>query len=309
MSIKKDPRGEAEVKRHLELARKEYNKLKPADREYFDPAKLTNPYLDSQIHVSDGKINVKRILAGIDITEPEILLATQLNERGKKIDLVLAHHPLGKSRAVLSDVMDMVVEIFAKNGVPVHLAEKMMEERISEVDRSLHPSNHYKTIDMARVLEVNLMNTHTITDNLVNDFLEKFLLKEKPRTIGELMELLLEIPEYKEAKKMGFGPKLFAGSPQHRVGKFLVEMTGGTNPSDEVYEQLSRAGISTIIGMHMKDETMKKARTHHLNVVIAGHISSDSLGMNLFLDELEKKGIDIIPCGGLIRVSRVKKLK
>jgi hypothetical protein len=31
--------------------------------------------------------------------------------------------------------------------------------------------------------------------------------------------------------------------------------------------------------------------------------------MNLFLDELEKKGIEIIPCGGLIRASRVKKKK
>jgi hypothetical protein len=39
-------------------------------------------------------------------------------------------------------------------------------------------------------------------------------------------------------------------------------------------------------------------------VVIAGHISSDSLGVNLFLDELEKRGIEIIPCSGLIRVSR-----
>jgi hypothetical protein len=29
--------------------------------------------------------------------------------------------------------------------------------------------------------------------------------------------------------------------------------------------------------------------------------------MNLFLDELEKRGIEIIPCSGLIRVSRVKK--
>jgi len=38
--------------------------------------------------------------------------------------------------------------------------------------------------------------------------------------------------------------------------------------------------------------------------VIAGHISSDSLGVNLLLDELEKKGIEIIPCSGLIRISR-----
>jgi len=46
-----------------------------------------------------------------------------------------------------------------------------------------------------------------------------------------------------------------------------------------------------------------------MNVVVAGHISSDSLGMNLFLDELEKKGVEVLTCGGLIRVNRNKKNK
>jgi len=59
--------------------------------------------------------------------------------------------------------------------------------------------------------------------------------------------------------------------------------------------------------MHMREESKKEAEAANINVVIAGHISSDSLGMNLFLDELEKRGIEIIPCSGLIRVSRAKK--
>jgi hypothetical protein len=54
----------------------------------------------------------------------------------------------------------------------------------------------------------------------------------------------------------------------------------------------------------MKDDARDKASEFHMNVVIAGHISSDSLGMNLFLDELEKKGVEIVPCSGLIRVKR-----
>jgi hypothetical protein len=56
--------------------------------------------------------------------------------------------------------------------------------------------------------------------------------------------------------------------------------------------------------MHLSEEGKKEAEAANVNVVIAGHISSDSLGMNLFLDELEKQGIEIIPCSGLIRVSR-----
>lgn len=304
-----DPRGLSGVKKYLAKIKKEYDDSKPSDREYFDKNSLTNPYVDSGIHIDDGKTNVKRVLAGIDIGAGDILLASQLNERGKKIDLVIAHHPIGKTLADLPKVMDMFVDMYESYGVPVHLAEKIMEERIREVGRSVHPINHFQLIDIAKHLQVNLINTHTITDNLVNEFLRDYIKKKGPETVAELLKILLEIPEYQEAKRRGAGPKIFAGSPNHRVGKFMLEMTGGTNPSNKIYSDLSSAGISTIVGMHMTEPANDKAIEHRLNVVIAGHISSDSLGMNLFLDELEKKGVEIVPCGGLIRISRAKKNK
>ena len=74
-----------------------------------------------------------------------------------------------------------------------------------------------------------------------------------------------------------------------------------------MYEKISQAGIGTIMGMHMGEEHRKEAEKNHINVVIAGHMASDSLGMNLFLDELEKKGITVVPCSGLIRVKRFLK--
>ena len=76
-----------------------------------------------------------------------------------------------------------------------------------------------------------------------------------------------------------------------------------------MYEKMSQAGIGTILSMHIGEESRKEAEKHHINVVVAGHMSSDSLGMNLFLDELEKKGVKIVPTSGLIRVSRNKESK
>jgi len=35
-------------------------------------------------------------------------------------------------------------------------------------------------------------------------------------------------------------------------------------------------------------------------------MAADSIGANLFLDKLEKRGIEVIPCSGLIRVRRKK---
>ncbi|OGH91961.1 MAG: NGG1p interacting factor NIF3 [Candidatus Magasanikbacteria bacterium RIFOXYD2_FULL_39_9] len=303
-----DPRGIKKVKTYLERVKKEYADLKPADKKYFEEERLTNPYFDDcRMHTGDAKTPIKRILAGIDADAGEIMLATQLNERGKKIDAVVVHHPLGGSLATLHGVMDMVVEVYREMGVPVHLAEKYMEERIAEVGRGLHPYNHYQVVDMARLLGVNLMNMHTPTDNMVTVFLEEYLAKKQPETIGDIMEALMEIPEYQEAKRRGAGPAIFAGSPKNKAGKFVVEMTGGTNPSNKVYSELSRSGISTVVSMHMQKDAREKANEVSMNVVIAGHMSSDSLGMNLYLDELEKKGVEIVPCGGLIRVSRIKK--
>ena len=307
VGISADLRGSKGVKEYLERAKKEYEDLKPKDKKYFDKQKLINPYSDSRVHVDDGKTKVKRVMAGIDIDEGEILLASQLGERGKKIDLVISHHPVGKGLAELHTVMDLIIDMYVKAGVPVHVAEKLMESRIKEVGRGVHPINHYQLIDMAKLLKVNIINTHTITDNLVNQYLEKYFAKKKVRTLGEMVEAFLEIPEYDEAKKRGAGPSIFSGSPHNQVGKYLVEMTGGTSPSDKVYKELSRHGISTVVGMHMGDKSRKNADEHHMNVVIAGHMASDSLGMNLYLDELEKKGIEVVPAGGLIRVSRLKK--
>jgi hypothetical protein len=56
----------------------------------------------------------------------------------------------------------------------------------------------------------------------------------------------------------------------------------------------------------MSEEHKKEAEKYHLNVVIAGHMASDSLGMNLLLDEIEKKGVEVVAVSGLIRVKRFK---
>jgi hypothetical protein len=40
-------------------------------------------------------------------------------------------------------------------------------------------------------------------------------------------------------------------------------------------------------------------------VVIAGHIASDNIGLNLFLDQLVKGGVEVQTFSGLDRVSRL----
>lgn len=302
LGIFADPRGKTGVLRWLEYQKKIYNKLSKEQKELFDKERLSNPYADTRFHFGDLNKKVNNVLAGIDAQEAEIILAKTLN---REIDLIIAHHPVGKAYAALDEVMNMQAEMMASLGVPINVAEGVMQERISQVMRNVSGFNHMKAVDVARLANISYLNIHTPCDNLAFQFLQKTMDRKKPETVGEIVEVLNNIPEYKTATLINAGPKIFAGRAENRAGKIACfDITGGTSGAKEIYSELVKVGVGTVIGMHMKDESREEAIKNHLNVVIAGHISSDSLGMNLFLDKLANKGIKIIPCGGLIRVRR-----
>lgn len=299
--IEKDLRGSEKVNSLLKRRNEKYLKLNEEEKTFFDKEALTNPYMDSCIHNIALDKEIKKVLVGIDIDSGELLLADKL----KDIDLVIGHHPVGKGLSWLSDVMNLQIDILNKYGVPVNQAEKITKERISEVARSVNGANHMQVVDLARLLNLNYMNVHTPVDNLAADYLKDLLEKENVEYLGDIIKIFEKVEEYKEAMKIGTGPKIFVGNEDNRSGKIaLTEITGGTEGSSKMYEKMAQAGIGTIIGMHMSEKNRREAEAANINVIIAGHMSSDSLGMNLFLDELEKQGMEIIPCSGLTRVKR-----
>lgn len=305
MGIASDPRGKEGVAKLLARRKKAYDELPKSKKEEYDIEDLTNPYTDSRIFLGDPEMEVDSIMAGIDINAAEVLLADRLNQKGESIDLLLTHHPEGASLASLHEVMDVQADIWAKYGVPINIAEGVMHDRIREVQRRFSPVNHAEAIDAARLLGLAFMGMHTITDNLVHEYMEQLFEKTKPETVGDVLDVLKKEPEYKEAMKGKAGPMIFAGDAHNRAGKVApIEFTGGTEPSPIVYEKLAMAGVGTVVGMHAAEEHRKEAMKYHINLVIAGHMSSDSLGMNLLLDAFEKKGVKILPCSGLIRIKR-----
>ena len=303
MGIKSDFRTKGEIDEYLKFKKDEFEKLPAEEKKYFDKERLTNPYSDTRIHFDGGKKEIKKVLATIDVSVGVIMLAKELG-----VDLIINHHPIGMSLTGLDDVMNLQIDALEKFGVPVTIAERLTHIRMSEVARGVNSANHYMTVDAARLMKMNLINVHGPADNLVANFVTKAIDKAKPKYVSDVLKVINNIPEYQEAKKQGAGPMLFSGTEKNRCGKVVVsEMAGGTEGSKDMYQALSNAGIGTVVGMHLSEEGRKEAEKYHINVVIAGHISSDSLGMNLFLDELQKKGMKIVPCSGLIRVIRVKK--
>jgi putative NIF3 family GTP cyclohydrolase 1 type 2 len=277
-----------------------------SDRDPRKNKKAIKYYSDSAVLYGDLDTEVKKILVGIDIEVGEILLADKLREE-RGLDLVISHHPEGRAYALLHDVMWLQLDLLRESGVYPLVARKLLEERIREVERKILPQNHTRAVDAARLINMPFMCMHTPADNHVFVFLKKLMREEKPKEVRDIVDILSQIPEYKEAEQgLTGGPRILLGSPRRKVGKILFEMTGGTEGSKDIFDKLYKAGVRTLISMHLSEEHLKKAKEANLNVVIAGHISSDTLGLNLLLDRIEKEeSLEIIACSGFKRIKRI----
>ncbi len=305
--IANDPRGLEAVERDLKLAKERFEEAKGAAKEYFDKESMENPYSDTRILWGSGDEVVKTLLVGIDMEVGELVLADRLREKGKRLDLVFAHHPEGAALARLSAVMALQVELLTAAGVNVATAEALMEPRIREIERSLSPTNHNRPVDAARLLEMPYLCAHTVADNCVASFLGQRFEKEKPYRLKDIVDSLMQLPEYQAAARQFAGPRIISGDPGRRAGRIMLEMTGGTEGSKEIFASLETAGVSTLVSMHLTEAHLKAAKERHLNVVIAGHIASDNLGVNLLLDGIQKlanEELEILEASGFVRVAR-----
>lgn len=307
IGIENDPRPRKEIEALFSKKKEEYRQLSEEKKIFFDEESLRNPFPDTRIVYGDPEAQIEKILVGIDIDTSELLLAHILNKGGEDIDLVLSHHPAGRALVSFYEVMDLQVDVLSQKGLNISLAEKLLLERKQEVERKISGSNFSKAKDAAELLRINFMCAHTPADNLAYRFLERFMRKLKPRTLKDIVESLLDIPEYAYAARNSCPPRIINGSPSSRVRNIHYEFTGGTEGPKTVYERLSQSGVDTIIAMHLSEEHFQLAKKFHLNVVLAGHISSDSLGVNLLLDRLEKiSRLEILNCSGFKRFPRKK---
>lgn len=301
-----DPRGASNVKKILSRIKKEYREMPEKKKKFFDLESLRNPYSDSRILYGDPKIEVKKVMAGIDANAPEVLLVDRMNQKGEKIDLLISHHPSGHALAALYEVMDIQIDMVAKSGVPENVAHSLFEKRKLEVQRKFNPLNHGQAIDTARLLNVPIVALHTVWDSLGHKFMTNYLAKKKFDTLGDVLDYINEIPEFQESIRGKSGPMIVCGSEKRRVGKLAIGFTGGTNPSKEVYIEMAKVGVGTIVEMHMDEDAIEELNKLHINVIDCGHMAADSIGANIFLDAIEKKGVEVVPCSGLIRVKRSK---
>ena len=307
LGIEADPRGKKEIEKMLKKNKDKQKKLEGKEKEWFDEERTWNPYSDSRILYGTGEEEVTRMMVGIDIETSEFLLADRLREKGEKIDCVLIHHPEGRALADLEKVMPLQAAVYGQAGVPVNHAEALLRPRMDRIWRSIHADNLFRSERAAELLGIPAFGAHTITDNLVWQYMEKTICSKKYDDLSEIVKALEDIPEYAYYAKKGNPPIIVNGGGSNKPGKLVAtEFTGGTNGPEEFIEKQSHAGVGTILAMHFTEKEVEEGKKHHINMIQCSHMASDAIGINLMLDQLakEEKKLSTLDVSGFIRVKR-----
>lgn len=251
---------------------------------------------DSGVFVE--KAGVKKVLVGVDLEGTEVLLARELG-----CDAVISHHPhAGSAVTEFHNVMLRQIDRMVHFGVPINKAQKMLRKRMAQVELNHHSANHDRASSTARLLEMGYMNVHMPADMITEGFVQSYLdswFAERPKgTLKELVDALGALPEY-EASLVK--PVIRVGGERDYAGRIAVLMAGGTGGGADVFKAYFEAGVGTIVCMHVTEDVKKAVEEQNIgNVVVAGHMPSDSIGINRLIAAWRAAGLEVIPCCGVV---------
>jgi putative NIF3 family GTP cyclohydrolase 1 type 2 len=228
--------------------------------------------------------NIKKILFSIDAGTPEIILAKEMG-----YDLLIAHHPVGPARIAFSEVVTRHLDFMLEKGVPRKVAEEALEELISRIDVKAHPTNYLHEVDVARKVRLPFMNIHLPIDQITRDYLLGAIKRGKSKTVGDLMRKLGQITEFAKAKTK---IELRMGKDDSPLSRWVLIFAAGTNGGYPVAKAYFEHGIDTVIYLHIEyDELLRLRKDCKGNLIVLGHMAGDSIGINIFLNDLGSKGV------------------
>jgi len=257
-------------------------------------ANLDEMPVDTDILV-DG--NVTKVLVGIDMDTAELLLAKELG-----CDCVVSHHPKN-SNPDYAEIMNRHIDKMVESGVPINKAQRALRDSKDKVAKSRHVGNTERFASAAKLLGMPYMCVHSPADLITEEVLQKLVDKKlngNPRaTIKDVLEALNTVPEFEKAT---IKTAVRVGDEKSYAGKTVVCMSGGTNGGAAVLKAYFDAGVGTVIQMHATEDDIKAAKEQNIgNLVVTPHMASDSVGMNVILDEWRKMGVEVVVMSGMVR--------
>jgi hypothetical protein len=211
---------------------------------------------------------------------------------------VIAHHPQGGTATInFHQVFKRHIQQMVAAGVPREEAEKAVQKKLAELEAEAHTRNYAHAIDVAKVLKMPYMNIHTPLDEVGRRTMqEKIDSKiDKESTVKDMVDALYELTEFKNAVTK---IKVRLGKAKNPAGKTVVSHGAGTNGGYEIAKTYFKQGIGTVVYIHVGLGDLEKLRAEGKgNLIVTGHIASDSVGINPFIRELEKRKITVTTIG------------
>ena len=252
---------------------------------------------DSQVYV-EAERDVRSVLFGIDVDGTELLHAQNAG-----YDAVIAHHPVGEhARMDFAKVVHRQVDMMVAEGIDREVAERAVAQRLDGVHRRDHMGNYNRVVDTARLIGMPLCNVHLACDIIGRQVIVDLLRARAGAgtTIAQVIDWLLELPEMEAALTR---PEAWLGDPSQRLGRWVVAMAGGTNGGHPVFREYYRAGVDTVLAMHIGEDDLQKLRAEapgNAGLLVTGHMATDSIGINRVIAGMEEQGIEVTRTSGII---------
>jgi len=253
---------------------------------------------DCEIYVPSKQ--VRRVLFGIDADAGMLLAAKDLG-----YDLVIAHHPVGgKASLGILKVYERHAANLDRAGVPRNAAlaavGAMQEEHASRV----HATNYDHLPSLARLLGIPLMSIHNPCDEIGRQVMHETLRKAMRATskVRDAVAAFEGFPEFANAET---DIEVRMGKPGNPLGRWVVLHGAGTNGGYHVAKCAFDHGIDTIVYIHVDPGHLARLRSEFgargaKNLIVTGHVASDSIGINVLVRELRKQGLEVKCVSGIV---------
>ncbi|MDR5683819.1 MAG: hypothetical protein QN163_07330 [Armatimonadota bacterium] len=249
---------------------------------------------DSAIYVRGDRI--RRVLFGIDVGPAELLLARQLG-----FDCVVAHHPVNATPDAWK-VYLRHVEFMVAAGVPEDAALAAVADRVDAYRVRAHVWNYDHVPSVARLLGIPFLNVHAPLDEVgrrrMIEVVRHVQSEDPHATVGDLARALGRLPEITNAQT---AVEVRLGSADSVAGNVVVAHGALTNGGYDVASTCFAHGVDTVVYIHIDyAELQRLRRDGRGNLIVTGHIASDSLGFTPFLQALRARGLEVTTFSGVI---------
>jgi len=251
---------------------------------------------DSAIH--HPGTDIARVLFGIDLKAPELALAKELG-----FDCAISHHPIGgPSTLNFHQVLERHIDQMKRAGVPDDVAEQTMRNTIEDRRVLSSMTNYDHDPSVAKLLDMPYLNIHTPLDEIGRRRMAEAVAELAPTTsVAELMTHLRQ--SFGEFRNAATEIEQRVGLSTNPIGQAVVSHGAGTNGGYPVAKAYFDHGIDTVIYIHCRPGDAKRLVEEYgetRNLVVTGHIASDSVGINPYVNRLRELELSVTTFSGII---------